>query len=831
MIASNSAHTFNLYASQCEIRGNTFHYIDLLSSSSDNELIANTSAYILVRGNTGSRIVSNYVDTTLVEYPKSYGIYLVTGGNDVRYNTMKSGYAGLYIGSSSSNNTVFGNRAEGAGFAATVHGSDNLIYNNYFSGLNESKGGYDYGVGNRWSISKTAGTNIVGGPYLGGNYWAYYSGADTNNDGLGDIPHAVPGSAGALDELPLIGPGELFLWRGYSNPQGSESNPQGQPFPVAQILLRTSDNMAENIRISSMTFTFEGDTNRIPAIETAGLFTSESGELSNLRFLGQAYFVSNSLVFDLVETLSPGAEVFYTLAYKYRYEDEYTAASPMRGQASGSIAEVRIGASITPEDIAVYAASVAGDPVTGWVKPAKTMYITGLSSGSSAVTGCAIETTAEILFAWSLYGEICADHNPAVLQELGPVDARWYLWIKDLYKVHAFSEFANRPSFRVFNCSGARVESQGLPVCEVLDAYITDGHPYWVRGASYANPYAYADLLFDGEVALSVVAATGNYKGFKHDVVIPLRSAFGDEKILIDYYKKSVGGGYYGLVRVLTHQSTQNALAALTDNPRVLDMRGRSLMVVYTNSVGENPMRDEDISGWSGPAAPCVAADYDGDGLIDPAVYDESAGCWGIWSSSRDYALLSAAGWGGPGYEPTPADYDGDGKTDPAVYSADAGVWRVWCSGAQYQEYALRGWGAPGCVPVAADYDGDGRADPAIFNAASGHWQIKLSARSYGEVMAAGWGGAGSISVAADYDGDGKTDPAVYDAVGGEWRVWQSSQGYQVFALSGLGGAAYVAVIADYDGDGKADPAVADPVSGARRIWFSGADYQPMDVY
>ena len=28
------------------------------------------------------------------------------------------------------------------------------------------------GIGNAYSIKKTAGTNIVGGPYKGGNYWA-----------------------------------------------------------------------------------------------------------------------------------------------------------------------------------------------------------------------------------------------------------------------------------------------------------------------------------------------------------------------------------------------------------------------------------------------------------------------------------------------------------------------------------------------------------------------------------------------------------------------------------------------------------------------------------
>jgi len=86
----------------------------------------------------------------------------------------------------SSNNTLANNTASNN----SVHGiylmvsSNNLIYNNYFNNTNNA---YDDG-NNQWNISKTGGTNIIGGPYLGGNYWSDYAGADNDNDGLGDIP-------------------------------------------------------------------------------------------------------------------------------------------------------------------------------------------------------------------------------------------------------------------------------------------------------------------------------------------------------------------------------------------------------------------------------------------------------------------------------------------------------------------------------------------------------------------------------------------------------------------------------------------------------------------
>ena len=73
--------------------------------------------------------------------------------------------------------------------------SNNLLYNNYFNNTNNA---YDNGV-NIWNITKTPGTNIIGGPYLGGNYRSDYMGVDTDGDGLGDtlIPHKG-------DFLPLV---------------------------------------------------------------------------------------------------------------------------------------------------------------------------------------------------------------------------------------------------------------------------------------------------------------------------------------------------------------------------------------------------------------------------------------------------------------------------------------------------------------------------------------------------------------------------------------------------------------------------------------------------
>jgi hypothetical protein len=93
------------------------------------------------------------------------------------------------------NNTASNN--EDYGICLEWPSINNHIYNNYFNNTNNA-----YNEGNNiWNITKTLGENIIGGPYLGGNYWSDYAGEDLDGDVFGDTPYDISGD---MDYLPLV---------------------------------------------------------------------------------------------------------------------------------------------------------------------------------------------------------------------------------------------------------------------------------------------------------------------------------------------------------------------------------------------------------------------------------------------------------------------------------------------------------------------------------------------------------------------------------------------------------------------------------------------------
>ncbi|MPM92256.1 hypothetical protein SDC9_139391 [bioreactor metagenome] len=142
----------------------------------------------------------------------NFGIYLKTSGNNVLTGNganLNKAY-GICLNASSSNtintNKLVSNSKYGIYILNSGH---NAIYDNY---LNNTKNLYfdSKSSANSWNVTKNPGTNIVGGPFLGGNYWASPQGngfsqinPDTDYDGICNVAYNL--GKGNIDYLPLAG--------------------------------------------------------------------------------------------------------------------------------------------------------------------------------------------------------------------------------------------------------------------------------------------------------------------------------------------------------------------------------------------------------------------------------------------------------------------------------------------------------------------------------------------------------------------------------------------------------------------------------------------------
>lgn len=158
----------------------------------------------------------------------STGVFTYDHGIDVINNSIRDCYCGIDIAQSPSRiyNNIILNCSTGitvmdsstdisnniiissakCGLSIPDREFDERVYNNYFNNtINVRLGNHDKYT---WNSSRVSGTNIVGGPYLGGNYWANpnvtgFSEACTDSDGdwICDSPYNVNGSD--FDYLPL----------------------------------------------------------------------------------------------------------------------------------------------------------------------------------------------------------------------------------------------------------------------------------------------------------------------------------------------------------------------------------------------------------------------------------------------------------------------------------------------------------------------------------------------------------------------------------------------------------------------------------------------------
>ncbi|MDW7731904.1 MAG: lectin like domain-containing protein [Methanolobus sp.] len=288
----------NNYLANNSIYGNNVNcvFISQKNTVDTSNTVDNKSVYYLVgssditidrSSNAGLVHLIDCSNITIegIEVKKNfYGIYLYnTTTSTIKNSTSSKNLYDIYL-ADSENNTIFNCTLKNSyNHGISLTGSvDNLIYNNYFN--NSHNVLISGNLPNQWNIPLAPGTNIIGGSYLGGNYWAKPDGSGWSqvNPSTGDgfcEPYIVADAGCNIDSLPLTANAEVSS--GADNNANAGTGSQ-------------NENGRVNIRRSNAVFYGNNIISVVSDMQFVGRsaevkyeFTGEDNPVTQIRFKAQ----------------------------------------------------------------------------------------------------------------------------------------------------------------------------------------------------------------------------------------------------------------------------------------------------------------------------------------------------------------------------------------------------------------------------------------------------------------------------------------------------------------------------------------------------------------
>jgi len=223
---------------------NNYIFGIVLDGSSNNTLSGNNASN---NGNRGINLLSSNNNKVSENYlsNEENGIYLASSfNNKVSGNNLSNNQYGILLSNSNSNIVIsnyFNANNQYGIYLSTA--SNNRFYDNFFNTKNQYQC-----CNNDWNTTKISGINIIGGPHIGGNFWANPGGTgfsqnckDEDIDGICDSSYLL--ASGNMDYLPLTIP------TGYGYISGKVMN---YSIPIAGAIVTTNISNTTNTDVSGM---------------------------------------------------------------------------------------------------------------------------------------------------------------------------------------------------------------------------------------------------------------------------------------------------------------------------------------------------------------------------------------------------------------------------------------------------------------------------------------------------------------------------------------------------------------------------------------------------